>query len=208
MNEGHFINRDARAVAHDLNTGDAASAAALLREDCANMNPREFSMLVRQASRDDGIRDLADLQIQRDGDVVVESRDGRRYQAGRLSREEAARILPPPVEICQPPIVQRPPVVIVERPPVVIIDNRNGPDYGHGPDRRPPYRNEPHRPLDRDYPRQDNGHSDAVVGAIGGAVIGGVIGDGKGKNGALKGAVVGGVAGGLLGHVVDDLKKK
>jgi hypothetical protein len=202
MNEGHFINRDARAVAHDLNTGDAASAAALLREDCANMNPREFSMLVRQASRDDGIRDLADLQIQRDGDVVVESRDGRRYHAGRLPREEAARLLPPPVEICQPPIVHRPPVVIVERPPVVIIDN--GHDHG-----RPPQRGyEQPRPLDRNYPRQQDGHSDAVIGALGGAVIGGVIGDGKGKNGALKGAVVGGVAGGLLGHVVDDLKKR
>lgn len=127
MDEGYFINRDARMVARELREGDAASAASLLREDCQHMNPREFARLVQEASRNSGNCTLADLQIERDGDVVVRSQDGRRYNAGYLPREEASRFFPPPpVVIIDRPEHRRPPVVIIERPehrhpPVVVM---------------------------------------------------------------------------------------
>ena len=213
MDEGYFINRDARMAARDMREGDAAGAANLLREDCQHMNPREFSKLIQETSRNSGNCTLADLQIERDGDVVVRSQDGRRYNAGFLPREEAARFLPPPpVVIIERQPQYRPPVVVIERqepcpppvivrrpdvhphPPVIIIDNNR-----HDVPRYP----------GRPYPGQrSEGPSDTVIGAVGGAIIGGVIGDGKGKNGALKGAVIGGTAGAILGHVSDEMKEK
>ena len=128
MDEGYFINRDARMAARELREGDAASAASLLREDCQHMNPREFSRLIQETSRNSGNCTLADLQIERDGDVVVRSQDGRRYNAGHLPCEEASRFFPPPppVVIIERPEHRRPPVVVIERPephcpPPVII---------------------------------------------------------------------------------------
>ncbi|MFA7337417.1 MAG: glycine zipper domain-containing protein [Candidatus Obscuribacterales bacterium] len=236
MDEGYFINRDARMAARELREGDAAGAASLLREDCQHMNPREFARLIQETSYNSGNCTLADLQIERDGDVVVRSEDGRRYNAGYLPREEACRFLPPPpVVIIDRPEHRRPPVIVIERPdrhcppPVVVMPR---PDV-HCP---PPVvvmprHDEHNRPpviiIDRDrdrgwqpdpsrfpgrpqggYERRSEGPSDTMIGVVGGAVIGGVIGDGKGKNGALKGAVIGGVAGGILGHVSDEMKER
>lgn len=235
MDEGYFINRDARMAARELREGDAEGAASLLREDCQHMNPREFARLIQETSRNSGNCTLADLQIERDGDVVVRSQDGRRYNAGYLPREEACRFLPPPVVIIDRPEHRRPPVIVIERPnrhcppPVVVMPR---PDV-HCP---PPVvvmprHDEHNRPpviiIDRDrdrgwqpdpsrfpgrpqggYERRSEGPSDTMIGVVGGAVIGGVIGDGKGKNGALKGAVIGGVAGGILGHVSDEMKER
>jgi hypothetical protein len=235
MDEGYFINRDARMAARELREGDAAGAASLLREDCQHMNPREFARLIQETTRNSGNCTLADLQIERDGDVVVRSQDGRRYNAGYLPREEACRFFPPPpVVIIDRPEHRRPPVVIIDRPehhrpPVVVMPR---PDV-HCP---PPVvvmprHDEHNRPpviiIDRDrdrgwqpdpsrfpgrpqggYERRSEGPSDTMIGVVGGAVIGGVIGDGKGKNGALKGAVIGGVAGGILGHVSDEMKER
>ncbi|MFA6212652.1 MAG: glycine zipper 2TM domain-containing protein [Candidatus Obscuribacterales bacterium] len=232
MDEGHFIKRDAQIVAREMREGDAASAANLLREDCAHMNPREFSRLIQETSRNTGNCTLADLQIERDGDVVVRSQDGRRYNAGSLPREEAARFLPPPppvVIIERPDVHRRPPVVVIERPdvhhrpPVVIMPRQ--PEYCPPvvvmprPDvhRQPPvviidhdrdFRPDPSRFPGRPQAGRSDGPSDTVIGAVGGAIIGGVIGDGKGKNGALKGAVIGGTAGAILGHVSDEMKEK
>ena len=213
MDEGYFINRDARMAARELREGDAAGAASLLREDCQHMNPREFARLIQETTRNSGNCTLADLQIERDGDVVVRSQDGRRYNAGYLPREEACRFFPPPpVVIIDRPEHRRPPVVIIDRPehhrpPVVVMPR---PDV-HCP---PPVvvmprHDEHNRPpviiIDRDrdrgwqpdpsrfpgrpqggYERRSEGPSDTMIGVVGGAVIGGVIGDGKGKNGALK----------------------
>jgi hypothetical protein len=231
MDEGYFINRDARMAARELREGDAASAASLLREDCQHMNPREFSRLIQETSRNSGNCTLADLQIERDGDVVVRSRDGRRYNAGHLPCEEASRFFPPPVVIIDGPDCRRPPVVIIERqercpppviihrpephcpppviirrpephcPPPVIIDNRHR-EWQPDPSRFPG------RPQSGGYERRSEGPSDALIGIVGGAVIGGVIGDGRGKNGALKGALIGGAAGGILGHVSDEIKER
>ena len=220
MDEGYFINRDARLAAREMREGDAASAAGLLREDCQHMNPREFSRLIQETSRNSGNCALADLQIERDGDVVVRSQDGRRYNAGHLPREEAARFLPPPpVVIIERPEHRRPPVVVIERPdthcpppviihrpephcpPPVIIDNRQR-EWQPDPSRFPG------RPQSGGYERRSEGPSDALIGVVGGAVIGGVIGDGKGKNGALKGALIGGAAGGILGHMSDEIKER
>lgn len=236
MDEGYFINRDARLAARELREGDAASAAGLLREDCQHMNPCEFSRLIQETSRNSGNCALADLQIERDGDVVVRSQDGRRYNAGHLPFEEASRFFPPPppVVIIERPEHCRPPVVVIERPdthcPPPVIIRRPEP---HCP---PPViirRPEPHCPppviiIDRDrdrgrqpepcqvperprvgvYDRRSEGPSDTLIGVVGGAVIGGVIGDGRGKNGALKGALIGGAAGGILGHVSDEIKER
>ncbi len=221
MDEGYFINRDARMAARELREGDAASAASLLREDCQHMNPREFSRLIQETSRNSGNCTLADLQIERDGDVVVRSQDGRRYNAGHLPCEEASRFFPPPppVVIIERPEHRRPPVVVIERPdthcpppviihrpepncpPPVIIDNRQR-EWQPDPSRFPG------RPQSGGYERRSEGPSDTLIGVVGGAVIGGVIGDGKGKNGALKGALIGGAAGGILGHVSDEIKER
>lgn len=223
MDEGFFINRDARLAAREMREGDAASAAGLLREDCQHMNPREFSRLIQETSRNSGNCTLADLQIERDGDVVVRSQDGRRYNAGHLPCEEAARFFPPPppVVIVERPEHRRPPVVVIERPdthcpppvilrrpephcppPVIIIDR----DRDRG--RMPEPCQVPERPRVGVYDRRSEGPSDTLIGVVGGAVIGGVIGDGRGKNGALKGALIGGAAGGILGHVSDEIKER
>lgn len=221
MDEGYFINRDARMAARELREGDAASAASLLREDCQHMNPREFSRLIQETSRNSGNCTLADLQIERDGDVVVRSQDGRRYNAGHLPCEEASRFFPPPVVIIERPEHRRPPVVVIERPephcpppviirrpephcppPVIIIDR----DRDRG--RQPEPCQVPERPRVGVYDRRSEGPSDTLIGVVGGAVIGGVIGDGRGKNGALKGALIGGAAGGILGHVSDEIKER
>lgn len=210
MDEGYFINRDARLAAREMREGDAASAAGLLREDCQHMNPREFSRLIQETSRNSGNCALADLQIERDGDAVVRSQDGRRYNAGHLPCEEASRFFPPPppVVIIERPEHRRPPVVVIERPephcppPVIIIDRDR--DRGRQPD---PCQ-VPERPRVGVYDRRSEGPSDALIGVVGGAVIGGVIGDGRGKNGALKGALIGGAAGGILGHVADEIKER
>ncbi len=224
MDEGYFINRDARMAARELREGDAASAASLLREDCQHMNPREFSRLIQETSRNSGNCTLADLQIERDGDVVVRSQDGRRYNAGHLPCEEASRFFPPPppVVIIERPEHRRPPVVVMPRPdvhcppPVVVMprhDEHNRPpviiiDRDRDRGRQPEPCQVPERPRVGVYDRRSEGPSDTLIGVVGGAVIGGVIGDGRGKNGALKGALIGGAAGGILGHVSDEIKER
>jgi len=158
-----FIEREARVVARELDNGNPQNTANLLREDCRDMTPSQFTKLVVQASRMENNGGLADLQIQRDGDVVVHGRDGRRYNAGRIPAEDACRINPPP------------PVVIIERPryepphcqPDVIIIDRDRDRHDSHP---------PRGVYDRPVQRQNNSGLEMVIG-------GGLLGAGVAKRG-------------------------
>ncbi len=221
MDEGYFIDRDAKLAAREMREGDAFSAASLLKEDWQHMNPSEFARLIRKTSDDSSNCALATLQIERDGDVVVRTRNGGRFFAGHLKCEDDYHSFPPPVVIIEHPEHRRPPVVVMPRPdvhcppPVVVMprhDEHHRPpliiiDRDRDRGRQPEPCQVPERPRVGVYDRRSEGPSDTLIGVVGGAIIGGVIGDGR-KNGALKGALIGGAAGGILGHVSDEIKER
>jgi len=180
MDEGFFINREAKMVGRELEQGDPVNAANLLREDCQHMNPREFSRLVTQTANSNDRNNLANLEIERDGDVVVQANDGRRYNAGRLAYEEARRLMP-----------EEPAVVYAERPrrepDVVIIDREHDHDHDHDRYNQPRYQD-----------RQRGLGSTATD-----VIAGGLIGAGVSRRGhEVQGAAVGVGAGLLLDQLV------
>jgi hypothetical protein len=189
MDDAFFINRDAQCVASELQRGDAAGAANLLREDCQHMDPREFSSLLRHTKGDQdaisshtGSAPLAGITLYRDGEVRVTSQDKQQYAAGQLPPMEIADLMAPP-----------------PRP----FEGQPGP-WGPPPE---PYRGQPAwgPPPESVYIQPPN---NTAVDTIGGALIGGIIGgNGHGRNGALNGALIGGAAGAILGTAQDNANR-
>lgn len=105
MDDAFFISRDARYVANELQQGDAAGAANRLREDCAHMNPGEFSQLLRETKADHAPDTLASIMLYRNGQVTVRSQDGRQFTAGNLPPLEMQGLVfpPPPPNIIRSP---------------------------------------------------------------------------------------------------------
>ncbi len=192
----NFIEREAKFVANAVDCIDPQRTANILRQNCQDMTPGQFTSLVLKTARMEDNGGLADLHIQRDGDVVLHGRDGRRYNAGRIPVEEACRIVP------------LPPVVIVERPrhepprrqPDVIIIDRD-----RDRDRDRDHRHDPHPPrgiYDRPLPRQDNSGLEMVIG-------GAVLGAGVSKKGdEVKGAAAGAGGALLLKGILDATQDK
>lgn len=231
MDEGFFINRDARIAARELQEGDAASAASLLREDCQHMNPREFAKLIQETSRNSGNCTLADLQIERDGDVVVRSQDGRRYNAGYLPREEACRFLPqrqvviversehhrqPPIVLtrpdahCPPSVEVRPRPDVMCQPPVVVMPRPH--DHNRPPviiidDNRDRGRDRDWQPDPSRLPGRPQGggyerNSEGPSDTLIGVIGGAVIGGVIGDGKGKNGALKGAVIGGTAGGIL------
>jgi hypothetical protein len=184
MDNTFFINRDAQCVANELQHGDAAGAANLLRQDCMHMDPNEFAGLVRQTKGDQnaiarhtGNAPLAGITLYRDGQVAVSSPDGHQIAAGQLPPMEIANLMNP-----SPPPENYPPQQgYVEQPRA----------WGPQPERvyvQPP--------------------NNTAVDTFGGALIGSIIGNnGHGRNGALNGALIGGAAGAIIGTAQDNANR-
>jgi hypothetical protein len=186
MDEAFFINRDARLIASELQQGDAANAACRLREDCAHMNPGEFSSLLRQTKANEMPGNLSDIALYRNGQVTVRSQDGSQQLAGQLPPREMAALLPPP-----------PPPIVEVRPPVVELR----PPYYGPPGYCPP---EPHRmwvPPGREHVVVPLNNT--VVDTVGGLIAGSII-DRKHPG---TGAALGGIIGFGVGTALDNSQK-
>lgn len=171
MDDAFFINRDAHIVANELQNGDSTNAACRLREDCAHMNPREFSNLLRQTSAYEAPGHLSDLTLYRNGQVMVRSLDGSQIGAGQLPPQEMAELIPPVPLPCPPVVEVRPPYY-------------GQPGYDHP---------EPHRMWvapGREY-GQPVPLNNTVVDTVGGAIAGSLIDRKHPGTGAALGGIIG-----------------
>ena len=185
MPEPTFTSMEAQIVARDLQTGHSDQAANRLREDCANLAPRDFANLLCVAKQDAGPNALSAMALYENGQVVVRSQDGRQAPAGQLPQYEVARLLPPP----PPPVECPPPAVQVFVP---------------GP--RPEYCPPPAQvyvPAERVYAQPAPPVPNTIIGGVVGAGVG-ILADHKHPG---QGALIGGLLGIGTGAIIDNSQR-